>query len=152
MPLIVSQIITGTGCSKEEIVSEALKKLSLKMKNVKKAEVHKTSLDARDNSRIRLVSSVWLELSSSGEEKRLADRYGFCTFAEAAETNAVPQKRGTEPLRGRVVVAGFGPAGMFAALTLAEYGYRPIVLERGAEIDERVAAVEGFWKGGSFSE
>lgn len=152
MPLIVSQIITGTGCSKEEIVSEALKKLSLKMKNVKKAEVHKTSLDARDNSRIRLVSSVWLELSSWLDEKKLAGRYGFCTFAEADGAEAVPVRRGTAALRGRIVVAGFGPAGMFAALTLAEYGYRPIVLERGAEIDERVAAVEGFWNGGAFSE
>ena len=39
---------------------------------------------------------------------------------------------------------------MFAALTLARLGYAPLVLERGGDVDSRVAAVEGFWKGGSF--
>ncbi len=46
----------------------------------------------------------------------------------------------------RPVIAGFGPCGIFAALILAEAGLRPIVLERGKAMDERVADVERFWK------
>lgn len=47
------------------------------------------------------------------------------------------------------MVAGFGPAGMFAALLLSQQGYRPLVLERGMDVDARIRAVEGFWKSGT---
>ena len=48
----------------------------------------------------------------------------------------------------RPVIAGFGPCGMFAALMLAEAGLRPLVIERGAPVDERIKDVEKFWKKG----
>ena len=49
---------------------------------------------------------------------------------------------------GRIVVAGTGPAGLFCALYLAEAGLRPLVVERGAAVDERTAAIESFNAGG----
>lgn len=47
---------------------------------------------------------------------------------------------------GRVVIVGFGPAGLFAALLLAQVGLRPIVYERGEGVDERVLSVQKFWE------
>lgn len=44
------------------------------------------------------------------------------------------------------VIVGFGPAGMFAGLALARMGYCPVILERGADVDSRVEAVQQFWK------
>ena len=51
----------------------------------------------------------------------------------------------------RPVIAGMGPAGLFCAYFLARQGYRPILLERGKDVDERQKDVEAFWAGGSFN-
>ena len=54
-------------------------------------------------------------------------------------------------LKERPVVVGFGPAGIFCAYFLAKAGYRPVVLERGKQMEERVLDVEAFWKTGNLS-
>ena len=54
---------------------------------------------------------------------------------------------GTKEPEGRIVVVGLGPAGLFAAWTLAKHGYRPLVIERGKPIDERVKDVHRYWSG-----
>ena len=74
-------------------------------------------------------------------ERRLTEKH---QNVRLYEPGALSFTRGKERLRGDVYVAGFGPAGMFCALTLCEFGYRPVVLERGAALDERVQAVEHF--------
>ncbi len=48
------------------------------------------------------------------------------------EAKDEPLQTGTAPLNGRIVVAGLGPAGLFAARMLAQYGYRPLVVERAS--------------------
>lgn len=59
---------------------------------------------------------------------------------------------GNQKLRTRPVVVGTGPCGLFAALILAEMGYRPIVLERGKDVDNRVKDVMKFWENGVLDE
>jgi len=51
----------------------------------------------------------------------------------------------------RPVIVGTGPAGLFCGYLLAEHGYRPNLLERGADVEERTKEVESFWKGGSLN-
>ena len=55
-------------------------------------------------------------------------------------------------LSTRPVVVGFGPAGMFASLLLAQAGFRPIVIERGECVEERVKSVQEFWGKGILKE
>ncbi len=55
---------------------------------------------------------------------------------------------GKEAGEGRVIVAGFGPGGMYAALLLAQMGYRPLVLEKGDAMESRVKKVQAFWQMG----
>ena len=148
MPLIISQIKSPVDAGEKEIISAALKKISVKNENVTRCGICKTSLDARKRGDIHLVSSVSVSLDPR-EEKRLAEKYSFCRLASAETFKPI---FGKEILRGRIAVIGFGPAGMFAALTLAENGYRPLVLERGGNIDKRISAVERFRSEKIFSE
>lgn len=149
MPIIVSQVKASLKAKKEEVVALALKRAGIKQTEVKKAELYKSSLDARKQDDIKFVHSVYLELNSEQDEQRICASRESCSFAPSAELSFTRGNRSTD---GRIVVVGFGPAGMFAALTLAENGYKPLVLERGAEIAERVSAVEGFWKRGELDE
>lgn len=93
-----------------------------------------------------MVFTVSVELPPEREEKLAA----ACTDPTVSRRVSQPfrPEPGSEPLPGRPVIAGFGPAGMFAGLLLARLGYRPLIVERGADVDARVRAVEGFWKGG----
>ncbi|MBP1560342.1 MAG: hypothetical protein J6C96_03750 [Oscillospiraceae bacterium] len=143
MAVIISQVKTGIDAKHEDIISAALKRIGIKSGDTVRTGVHKTSLDARDNSNIRLVSSVWLELGDEAAEQRLCEKYDFCS--EIKQAVLMPEKPSCKSGK-RVVIAGFGPAGMFAALTLAEYGFAPIVIERGQDVDGRTAAVNRFWQ------
>ena len=107
-----------------------------------RAQLVKRSLDARRGD-LHFVCSVGI--CCEGEDA-LAAR---CPGATVRREQPLPLERGEAPLPHRPVVAGFGPAGMFAALLLARCGFRPIVLERGEPVEQRVQAVRRFWQGGA---
>ncbi|MBR3997738.1 MAG: hypothetical protein IKI93_05280, partial [Clostridia bacterium] len=114
--------------------SRIYKAVGVKPRNLK---IAKKSIDARRD--ISFVYTVYAEIDGG----RWNDP-DIKLFSEA-ELNLT---RGNTPMNHRPVIVGFGPAGMFAGLLLAENGYAPLILERGGSVDERVAAVEKFMKEG----
>lgn len=143
---IVENIAVGTDSPDEEAIERARRTLTkLGAGEICAIVLHRKSLDARRRGNVRFVCSVIAEceMPSAVNDEKLA-RYGVKRRARFELSFA----RGSEPMAHRPVIVGFGPAGMFAAITLCEYGYRPIVLERGGDVDERVARVESFFAGG----
>ncbi len=128
----------GKSCEDEAVHKAAsliYKKTGEKPFNLK---ISKKSIDARRG--ITFVYSVYAEINSS----RFTESDGIKSYAE----HEPEVKIGSEKMSDRPVIVGFGPAGMFAGLLLAEYGYRPLILERGACVSERVTAVEKFIRDG----
>jgi len=109
--------------------------------------MHRKSIDARRKN-ITFVCSVIAE-AECGETvsaDRLTDK-GIKLLEEISPD--LPY--GAENMDGRPVIIGFGPAGIFCALILAECGFQPLVLEQGGDIDQRIRAVDQFSAGGVLS-
>ena len=102
--------------------------------------IHRKSVDARKKSAIKLVYSVCADLHISADAVESKIDKGFKLYSEAC----FEVKTGSKKLNGRPVIAGFGPAGIFCALALAERGYCPIVYERGGDVASRMKAIEHF--------
>jgi len=144
MPIIINNIRSSLNAAEEEIIKKAL--ASVGVKDAIEAKIYKTSLDARKHNDIHFVHSVYAELQDSTLEIALSEKKKDINYAVPCTVNPV---FGKEKQNGRVCIAGFGPAGMFCALVLAENGYKPVVFERGSDVDFRVRAVDAFWQNGT---
>lgn len=125
-----------------------LRKSDIELRDMK---IVKRSIDAR-GSEVKFVYTVdfnviWRK-SGRPAQLRTDKKIHLSVVQEKEEKTVIP---GSEPMNTRPVVAGFGPCGMFAALTLAEAGYSPIVIERGMAVEDRVKDVENFWKTGNLN-
>ena len=119
--------------------------LKLAPKDVLSVRLSRRSVDARDKGNMHF--SLNIDASVRGDERAIAARCQQASIVDAApEITIVPAK-----LNARPVIAGLGPAGLFAGLTLALAGARPIILERGRPVDERARDVDAFRAGGAFS-
>lgn len=144
--LLVRNIRLPLRASKAEACGEAMRRLGLAPGSAH-AEISKISVDAR-HGEPTLVYTVAVTLPDESAEMRLAGRENV----SAARRTPLETVRGTVRLEHRPVVCGLGPAGLFCALLLAREGYRPIVLERGPSVDDRMRAIERFSSQGELDE
>lgn len=133
--------------SLEQAVS---KKLGVSKESLGKLRILRKAVDARKKSEVCLNYHVQVELDIKGKQgKRLLENKDVSELVAAKEPAL---QLGTLPMAARPIVIGAGPAGLLAALQLAEYGYKPLLLERGRSVAQRVADVQRFWSSGSFDE
>ncbi len=146
MAIIVSNIRAGLETKESDVINSALKFINVGRSELLNGYIVKSSVDARHRNSLCLVYSVGLELRGGEEDAvtKMADHN--VVLRKATEYQP---KIGGGKLITRPVIVGFGPAGMFAGLILAKYGYRPIIVERGAPVDERIASVGNFFSAGN---
>ncbi len=119
----------------------AAKALKIFPKDIKTVELYRKSVDARHKNNIVFCCSFLVTLGISENTVIKKNKN-----AEIYNENPYVWKKCSS--RERPVIVGFGPAGMFAALVLSRAGLKPIIIERGRDVDTRLADIENFWAGG----
>lgn len=107
--------------------------------------IYKKSIDARNRSDIYIVYTVAIPLL----DDKLPFKSKFIDFLEVNDCSLLFKTSKT--VNKPPVVVGFGPGGMFCALALAKAGLKPLVIERGGDVDSRTASVDSYWSGGQLN-
>ncbi len=131
--------------SQSDLIEKIAKTLRISEKDILHYEIKKQSIDARKKPDIKYIYTV--DVKVQNEQKVLKKQKGN-QVTLAKELPYVFPAAGTETMKCRPIIIGSGPAGLFCAYMLAEHGYRPIVFERGASVEERQKDIEEFWKTG----
>lgn len=139
--LRVSEIKLDLDCEFSDIEDAAAKVLKINKKQILKTEIFKKSVDCRKGE-VKFVYTA--DVTVDGDEDKILSSLNNSRVIKSEKYSyIIPQSNRKSTLPP--VVAGFGPAGMFAALILARSGHNPIVIERGRDVDSRTADVNNFW-------
>lgn len=127
-----------------DIIAAVIKKLSINATDLVEYTIFKRGIDARKANAILLAYT--LDVTVKGETKVLAKLKKEPNVKLAPDTSYKFVAQAPETLETRPVVVGLGPSGLFAALILAQSGFKPLVLERGKAVRERTKDTFNFWR------
>ncbi|MBQ8077902.1 MAG: hypothetical protein IJ235_05930, partial [Eubacterium sp.] len=138
----INEIKLSLDDSEALLKPRAAKVLKINEKYIKSLSIFKKSVDARRKDDVHFTYSVDVEIAL--DEQQIVKK---CKSNKAQIVKPYVYEM---PVNNRVsqfrpIVVGFGPAGMLAGVVLAEAGLRPIILERGKDIDARQRDVNEFW-------
>ena len=125
------------------------KRLNMPPQVILEVVVVRKAIDARrrKNSPIYFVYLLHVKVNAD-ERKVLARLRNDKNITIVEKTEKSELHYGDVGLKERPIVVGLGPAGLLAALTLAEHGYKPLILERGKDVDRRSEDIQEFWQQG----
>lgn len=133
-----------------QLLKKVCKLLAVDEQALLSYRIARRSLDARRKPELFYVYTVEAELKREAAVKKKIRNKNIQFLEE--EKPYVVRPAGKQALPSRPAVIGTGPAGLFCGYQLARLGYRPILIERGAKVRERIKDVERFWNGGSLDK
>lgn len=145
----IRQINVAIDEDENELITKCAKKLKTNKENIEEYKIVKKSIDARDKQNIVFCYEV--DIKAKNEDEILRKNKSKDIF-EASNTQYEFKITGKQKMKNRPVIVGSGPAGLFCGYMLASYGYKPIIIERGEQIEKRVKTVETFWKEGNLNK
>lgn len=129
----------------DKLYSELVRKLKINVNDIVNVKVVKKSIDARHKDNVCFVYEVDVDVKD-------ISRIKFDNDVSMSVSNKYSYSlSGSLSLNNRPIIVGSGPCGLFCAYELAKEGYRPIVIERGEDMDNRVKTVNDFWNNGKFN-
>lgn len=134
-----------------EIRRLIIKKLRISAERLLKLTIYKQSIDARKKEDVKVVFSIDVEIKDENvliKKNRDKDvQIIENSYRKSVNTSYTSVEVGKKNTDQKVIVVGAGPAGLMCALRLAQAGQKPILLERGEDVDSRLKSVEDFWQG-----
>ena len=140
----ISQVKIPIDHDFSDIKNKIMKQFKLRSEEIISIDIFKKSIDARKKPELFYVYTLLVEVAS---EKQILKKLPNVELHKET-TYQIPKAK---KLMYRPVIVGTGPAGLFCGYLLAKAGCRPILLERGADIDKRILDVKSFWEGGKLN-
>ena len=139
--LRISEIKLSLDSEFSDIENAVAKTLKINKNRILKTEIFKRSIDCRKDS-VHFVYTA--DVTVDGDEDKILTNINNSKVIKCEKYSyKIPQSNRKSTLPP--VIAGFGPAGMFAGLILARSGHKPIIIERGRDVDSRTNDVNNFW-------
>ena len=126
----------------EDVVSLALKKNNISLYDVEETTIAKKSIDARDKKNVHYVYSLNIKVNDES-------KYPKIKKIEDKKPQIINKNRKSDY---KPIIVGSGPAGLFCALKLIDNGYKPIIIEQGDSVDNRIKYIEEYKSTGHLNE
>ena len=141
----INQVKLRIPHTEEDLKNKVAKMLRVPMSRILTFRIVKQSMDARKKPELYYVYTIDLALA---DESIILKKNRGNQITKSPEQSYKFSVSGSQKLSHRPIVIGSGPAGLFCAYMLAHAGYKPLLLERGADVDTRTKDVAGFWENG----
>lgn len=148
----VAQLKLNYRHTEDDLKTKLAKELRINVQEIESYKIVRRSIDARQlkSNQGQILFIYTVDVLVKNEKKCLAKNKNKNITSVTEKKYEFPVE-GTHTLKHRPVIVGSGPAGLFCGLMLARAGYRPILVERGEDVDARTKTVDAFWTKGQLN-